>query len=117
MSEKWVQVEDDPNIIDAEVDEAIQLLENLTYFGNYLINDVYYHEEIIPINQNVPVPSFLDAKISVDVLRNYCKGLKVPTKTQFLLDQFAQQIRAHRSSTTKKSPTIDIFFGSNTKLK
>ena len=31
MAEKWVQVEDDPDIIDAEVDEAIELLENVTF--------------------------------------------------------------------------------------
>ena len=27
MTENWVQVEDDPNIIDSEVDEAIDLLD------------------------------------------------------------------------------------------
>ena len=27
MAENWVQLEDDPNIIDAEVDEAIELLD------------------------------------------------------------------------------------------
>ena len=32
MSENWVQVEDDPNIIDAEVDESIELLEKKIYF-------------------------------------------------------------------------------------
>ena len=27
MAENWVQLEDDPNIIDAEADEAIELLD------------------------------------------------------------------------------------------
>ena len=32
MTENWVQVEDNPNIIDSEVDEAIGKLENVTFF-------------------------------------------------------------------------------------
>ena len=32
MVENWVQVEDDPDIIDDEVDESIELLENVTFF-------------------------------------------------------------------------------------
>ena len=31
MSENWVQVQDNPYIIDAEVDEAIELLENVVF--------------------------------------------------------------------------------------
>ena len=30
MAENWVKVEDDPDIIDTEVDEAIEILENVT---------------------------------------------------------------------------------------
>ena len=55
-------------------------------FLNALIYDEFKPEDII--SQNVLVPSFLGAYISVDVLRNYCEGLKVPTETQFLLDRF-----------------------------
>ena len=35
MAENWVQVEDDPDIIDAGVDEAIELLENVTFKKNH----------------------------------------------------------------------------------
>ena len=31
MAENWVQVEVDPDIIDAAVDEAIELFENVTF--------------------------------------------------------------------------------------
>ena len=41
MTENWVQVEDDPNTIDAEVDEAIELLENVIFVDNALIDDEY----------------------------------------------------------------------------
>jgi len=98
--------------INAEVDEAIQLLENATSsneIDNVLIDDDDKRKDILPINQNVPVPSFLDAESSIAVLRNYCEGSKVPTETRFLLDQFAQQIRAHRLSNPKASPTTDSF--------
>ena len=60
MAENWVQVEDDPGIIYAEVDESIEISENVTFL-NALIDDEDEPEDIIPINQNVPVPSFLDA--------------------------------------------------------
>ena len=33
MAENWVQVGDDPDIIDAEEDEAIELLENVTFYN------------------------------------------------------------------------------------
>ena len=89
----------------------------LTKWINYLYGRDIRKVKIIPTNQIFPVPSFLDAKSSVDVLRNYCEGLKVPIETQFLLDQFAQQIQAIRLSITKTSPTIDSFFGSKPKPK
>ena len=31
MSENWVQLEDDQDIIDYEVDESIELFENVTF--------------------------------------------------------------------------------------
>ena len=31
MAENWLKVEDDPDIIDSAVDEAIELLENSTF--------------------------------------------------------------------------------------
>ena len=61
MAENWVQVEDDPHIVDAEVDEEIELMENITFFEHDLIDGEYEPENIIPINKNVPVPSFLNA--------------------------------------------------------
>ena len=120
MAENWINVEDDPNIIDAEVDDAIELLENATLFSDErfngaLIDDDDEPKEFMPITQNVPVPSFQNAESSVDVLRDYCEGAKVPTETRFLLDRFAQQIRAHRLSIPKTSPTIDSFFGKKPK--
>ena len=75
MAEKWVQVKDDPDIIVAEVDESIEILGNVTFFYNALIDDEDDHEEIMPINQNFPVPSFLDAESSV--LMSYTITVKV----------------------------------------
>ena len=70
MAENWVQVEDDPCNIDAEAYEAIDILENVTLFLNALIDDGDDPEDTMPINQNIPVPSILDAETSVDVLLN-----------------------------------------------
>ena len=39
MAENWVQAEYDPDTIDAEVDEKIEILENVTLFDNALIDD------------------------------------------------------------------------------
>ena len=82
-----------------------------------MIDGDYDTEEIVLINQNFPVPQFLDAESSVDALHNYCEGSKVPTETQFLLDQIAQQILSHRLSIPKKISTIDSFFGRKPKPK
>ena len=48
---------------------------------NALIDDGDDPEDIITINQNFPVPSFLDAESSAFLLHNYCEGLKVSTET------------------------------------
>ena len=48
MDKKWVEVEDYPNIIDAEIYEAIEILENVTFFDNALIVDEDEPEDIIP---------------------------------------------------------------------
>ena len=69
------------------------------------------------INQNFPVPSFLDLEISVGVLHYYCEGLTVQTETGLLLDRSEQQIRAHRLSMPKTIPKIDGYFGKNPKPK
>ena len=58
QAENCVQVEDDPDIIDAEVDGGIQLLEKCNFFDNALIYDEYDTEDIITINLSVLVPSF-----------------------------------------------------------
>ena len=71
MAQNWVQAEDYPDIIDAKVDESVEILENVNFFENSLVDDEDYLEEKIIINQNVPVSSFLYAESSVDVLRNY----------------------------------------------
>ena len=62
------------------------------YYNNYnaltkCLKNMYRRDvrkvEIMPINQNVPVPSFLDAGSSVDALHNYCEGLKFPIQKYF----------------------------------
>ena len=71
MAQNWAQAEDYPDIIDAKVEESVEILENVNFFENSLVDDEDYLEEKIIINQNVPVSSFLYAESSVDVLRNY----------------------------------------------
>ena len=60
MSENQINVEDDPDIINAKVDESIDLLEDANFISNEivnsLINDYDDPEDIFPINQNLPVP-------------------------------------------------------------
>ena len=43
------------------------------YIYNALIDDEDDPEDIMLINKNVPVPSFLYSESSDDVLRNYCE--------------------------------------------
>ena len=58
MDENQVNIEDNPDIIDAEVDGGIQLLEKCNFFDNALIYDEYDTEDIMTINLSVLVPSF-----------------------------------------------------------
>ena len=50
MYESWVKVEDDTDIFDAGVDEAIELLEKVNFY-NALIDDGDDPEDIMPIKQ------------------------------------------------------------------
>ena len=60
MAENQINVEDDPDIINAKVDESIDLLEDANFISNEiensLIDDYDDPEDIFPINQNLPVP-------------------------------------------------------------
>eukprot|EP00978_Attheya_sp_CCMP212_P007275 scaffold16936_cov61-Attheya_sp.AAC.2 len=77
MAENWVNVEDDPNIIDAEVDEAIELLENATILSdemdNALIDDDNEPEELVLMTyQNVTAGDGLDVvEKAKELLRKY----------------------------------------------
>ena len=83
MDENWVQLEYDPDIIDAEVYEWIELLDDVIFFDNSLIDEKIILKTQWRPKKNVHVTSFLDAEISLDVLRIYCEGLKVPTRHDF----------------------------------
>ena len=82
MAEKWVKVQDHTYIIDAEVDEVIEILENIS-FSQCL--DWWRIWAWIKNSDHPksPIPSFINTESSVDVLRNYCEGIKSPTKTKF----------------------------------
>ena len=77
MAENWVNVEDDQDIIHAEVDDAIELLEECTIRtdedSNMFIDDDE-PEDKDPINNDSPIPSFLDAESCVNDLRIYCES-------------------------------------------
>jgi hypothetical protein len=92
---KWACTEDYPLVIDAEFDEAIALLETEASRDTLDIGD-NDEPEAMGVEEERPLPTFLEAEAHLEELRRYSKARKLPSEANRLLDRFAHQLRAQR---------------------
>jgi hypothetical protein len=113
----WIGIEDDPNVIDCEVEEAVIQLGQIDIDFEDLEeeekedDDEKDEVECLGNMVQIPPPTFFEAEEHLDALRRYGISLNLPTNaTRCLLDRFQQQVRAHKLAKPKASPVITSFF-------
>ena len=112
IAEHWADIEDDPFIIDHEVDEAIQEMNNVlttNEAGNYDDDDEpeQFYNNGEPL-ENPPLVQDVNAALSL--VRKYFNHYDFPLGFCQNLDTFDREIRNHRMSLPKSSPSITSFF-------
>jgi ubiquitin C-terminal hydrolase len=118
MAQYWIDVEDDPDIIDAEIDEALEVLENVELIKGHDTDDdddVGESNDLMVVDNTEVLPaviSFLEAEQYLQALQQYSRSIKLPTKDAALLDKYGRLLRAHRLARPKSSPTLLSFFSS-----
>jgi hypothetical protein len=92
---KWTRTDDYPLVIDAEIDEAIALLETETSRDTLNVGDDD-QPEAMAVKDERRLPTLLEAEAHLEELRRYSKGRNLPSEANLLLDRFAYQLRAQR---------------------
>jgi hypothetical protein len=116
MAQNWIHVEDDPNIIDAEIDEELEDLEKAELMEGRDADDEDDAGEsnVLMVVDDTDAPpaaiSFLEAEQYLQALQQYSRSIKLPAKEAALLDRYGRSLRAYRLSLPKSSPTLLSFF-------
>jgi hypothetical protein len=116
----WTSIEDDPHVIDAEIEEAIDLLE--TEASSDMLVDAGDDDEpesmdVVDVEGERPVLTILEAEANLDELRRYSKARNLPSEATSLLDRFGHQIRVQHAALPRSAPTLHQFFGTIKKNK
>jgi hypothetical protein len=101
MVEIWTTIEDDPHVIDAEIDEAIDLLETDTSSDVILVDAGDDDEpEAMDVDgeDERPVLTILEAEANLDELRRCSKARNLPSDATCLLDRFGHQTRVQHAA-------------------
>ena len=116
MAQNWIHIEDDPDIIDAEIDEALDDLEKPELMeGRHSDDEVDFGESnVLMVGDNTDAPpamiTFLEAEQYLQVLKQYSRSIKLPANEAAMLDRYGRSLRAHRLAMPKSSPTLLSFF-------
>ena len=121
MANTWVTIEDDPNIIDAVIDDEIEQLDNvMTEVQDTLESDDEEEEgiECIDVDNDVE----MEPKVTSDEVSNALDCLKkfieqneeLPDECSRAINRFERSLFRHRmDSVTKRktnTPSIKLFF-------
>ena len=111
--ENWTLVEDDPLVVDSEVDEAITLLE--TEAEDHILDfcDDDEPEPVDAVVEERPVLTILEAEACLEKLRRHGKARNLPSNSVHLLDTFGRRMRAQHASRPESDPTLHHFFSSS----
>ena len=118
MAQNRISVEDDPDIIDGEIDEALEVLENTELMEGRDANDEDDEADVgesnvfIAFDDTFVMPaaiSFFEAEQYLQALERYSRSIKLPTNDAALLDRCGRLLRAHRLKMPKSSPTLLSF--------
>lgn len=112
----WVDIEDDPEIKSAEIDELLLQLET-----SVEIQETQETQETVQVSDesesddeeatiDLPPPSYKECEHYITELGRYCKAEKLPSEIGYLVHQLDYRLREHRLSQPKYSTTLHQFF-------
>jgi hypothetical protein len=117
MAQYWIDVEDDPDIIDADIDEVLQVLENVELMLGHdlevlknvelLLGHDTKDENDVGESHDIMVVDNAEVLLAVICFLKHNSTCKLfSTKDAALLDKYGRLLRAHRLARPKSSPTL-----------
>ena len=112
MIENWVCIEDDPDVINEEIDKFLEEIEKTSAIEVGAARDADAEDDIEEIAEMVPVEEISNAKAmeSISVLREYCAQQGFDREIKNLLEKFDRKIRTTKLARAKNSPSLLNFF-------
>jgi hypothetical protein len=112
MAESWITIEDQPEIIDAEVEEFIEQLESeqLQPSGAMLSDIDDSESEASDSSDEEDELSYLDAESMIHRLKKNCSKLGINQEGQLCLDRFERALMKAKLAKPKKDVTLHSFF-------
>ena len=136
MAEEWANVEENPLVIDATVDEELEMLESEEIIDKRndeednestctVSNDKQEMEsdtdgDVVmvsaPKKQQKPKLSLKDAEDRINDLREYAKASDAPSVNMDLLSQLERNFRINNASKSRKQTSMTSFFNKNNEM-
>ena len=113
MVENWIDIEDEPEIENAIIDEEIHLLDQETAaLDNLEFEDDPEPEVEVAMLDQAEVVTFIEAEAMVNQLKANCPRLGVRPEAAVHLDRFSRALQQVKGSkaTKKKDSTLHQFF-------
>ena len=113
---EWVEVEDDKDMINAIIDDEVEILETETQPTADSVLAVEDDEESdveaidLDEEKEEDLVTFLEAEEAVNKLSKSCKGLGVPEEATVHLDRFKRALLKAKLNKKTKSTTLHDFF-------
>ena len=116
MAESWIDIEDEPEIMDAILDEEI---ENIESAQNKDQNELAVEDDDEPEAEEMEIDdadilTFAEAEEALRRLSLSAESLGVPLAQSVHLDRFARAMRTARASKPKRDRTLHAFFKKST---
>lgn len=114
MADTWINVEDDPEIIDAIVDDELEDIENLAMIGDSEAecnNDLEDSEEPVA-SASIQKHSHQEAMQALAVIQSYVQSNDMKLETLHAVSKVTYDIQSHYMKKTKTTKSIVSYFGS-----
>ena len=107
MAEVWAEVEDDPDVIEAVIDDEIEAIDK-GCDGEIEVEEDHDRSMDMEIDEEPKVVSHIDVTEAIATIRNYMtkEGLSAE---MYALDGLQRSIQQHRAAKATSSPSIKTF--------
>lgn len=111
MRDTWIDLEEDPIVIDSIIDDEINKLDSHSVGDAEEIDDNSLEDSVVhDDDDDVHNISHIDVTNSFNTIRKYIKKNDLPPEISLSLDRVQQKLQQSRALSTKISPSILTFF-------